>query len=67
MVERQPDIKHRFDAEGRLIRVDPIISWSEEGGRTFMRDNNLPYHKRAGRKRNKFKPGEVSDAPYWSF
>lgn len=31
-----------------------------------MRDNNLPYHKRARRERNKSKPDKVSDAPYWS-
>jgi len=66
-VERRPGIKHRVDVEGRLIRVDPIIHWSEQDVQEFMRDNNLPYHKRAKRKHTKFKPTEISDAPYYSF
>ncbi len=40
----------RIDVEGRLCRVDPLVGWSREDVRAFMREHGLPYHKRAYRK-----------------
>jgi phosphoadenosine phosphosulfate reductase len=51
--EAKPDfIKNRVDVEGRLIRVDPLVRWSQDEVREFMRNHGLPYHKRAAREFN---------------
>ena len=44
-----PDITHRVDVEGRLIRVDPLIRWTKDDVRAFMREHKLPFHPRAVR------------------
>ncbi|MEX0346400.1 MAG: phosphoadenosine phosphosulfate reductase family protein [Rhizobiaceae bacterium] len=66
-VERPAEIKHRVDFDGRLVRVDPVIRWSDDDVRTFMRENNLPYHKRAKRTYPKFRPDDDSDAPWYAY
>jgi phosphoadenosine phosphosulfate reductase len=64
----QPNIKHRVDLDGRLIRVNPILHWTQDEVREFMREHNLPYHQRAKRKQVEFKPDQVSEwAPYGAF
>jgi phosphoadenosine phosphosulfate reductase len=47
---RPEHVRNRVDIEGRLIRVDPLIRWSREEVREFMRAHDLPYHKMADRK-----------------
>ena len=48
---RQPQAHHRVDVEGRLIRVDPLIRWSQDDVRSFMRKHGLPFHPRAAGRR----------------
>lgn len=48
--ERLPEIQQRVDVHGRLIRVDPLVRWSNDEVRTFMREHNLPFHPRAVRR-----------------
>jgi len=48
--ETRPDyVRNRVDVEGRLIKVDPLIRWSKDEVREFMRAHGLPYHKLAAR------------------
>jgi phosphoadenosine phosphosulfate reductase len=37
----------RVIAEGRLIRVNPLASWSQDQVRRFMKENGLRYHPRS--------------------
>jgi phosphoadenosine phosphosulfate reductase len=37
----------RVTEEGRLIRIDPLGSWTQEQVRRFMKENGLPYHPRS--------------------
>ena len=48
-VPRPPHVTQRVDVESRLIRVDPLIRWSKDEVRTFMREHELPFHPRAAR------------------
>ena len=41
--------RHQVDMEGRLYRIDPLADWSVNDVREFMRERDLPYHKRAYR------------------
>ncbi len=66
-VERPPEIRHRVDLDGRLVRVDPVIRWSDDEIRAFMTGNNLPFHKRAKRSYPKFQPDDESDAPWYAY
>jgi phosphoadenosine phosphosulfate reductase len=43
-------VRNRVDVDGRLIKVDPLIRWTKDDVRHFMRAHNLPYHKMAARK-----------------
>lgn len=46
----KPDhLRNRVDVEGRLIKVDPLVRWSKDEVREFMRAHGLPYHKLAAR------------------
>lgn len=44
---RPPHIDRRIDVECRLVRVDPLLGWSREDVRAFMRAHKLPFHPRA--------------------
>ncbi len=48
-VPPSPDVSHRVDVERRLIRVDPLIRWTKDDIRAFMREHKLPFHPRAVR------------------
>ncbi len=37
--------------ESRLIRVDPLIRWTKDDVRAFMREHKLPFHPRAVRRK----------------
>jgi phosphoadenosine phosphosulfate reductase len=65
---RRADVKHRVDRDGRLVRVNPLLHWTQEDVRDFMREHKLPYHERAKRKQAEFKPDEISEwAPFGAF
>jgi phosphoadenosine phosphosulfate reductase len=46
-----PRLTHRVDVESRLIRIDPLIRWTKDDVRAFMREHELPFHPRAIRRR----------------
>ena len=48
---RPPHVEQRVDVESRLIRVDPLIRWSQDNVRAFMREHSLPFHPRATRRK----------------
>jgi len=48
-VSRPNAVRNRVDVDGRLIKVDPLIRWSKNDVRDFMRMHRLPYHKMAKR------------------
>ncbi len=50
-VPRSPDVTQRVDVERRLIRVDPLIRWTKDDVRAFMREHKLPFHPRAIRRK----------------
>jgi phosphoadenosine phosphosulfate reductase len=37
----------RVSEEGRLIRINPLGSWTQDQVRRFMKENGLPYHPRS--------------------
>jgi phosphoadenosine phosphosulfate reductase len=37
----------RVTEEGRLIRINPLASWTQDQVRSFMKENGLPYHPRS--------------------
>ena len=60
-MERSDIIRNRVDIEGRLIRVDPLVHWSKDEIRSFMKQNQIPFYKRAYRDGNRVKPGSSSE------
>lgn len=46
-----PQLTHRVDVEGRLIRVDPLNRWTKGEVRAFMREHKLPFHPGAVRRK----------------
>lgn len=48
-VPRPPEIRKRVDVYGRLIGVDPLVHWTKDDVRAFMRAHKLPFHPRAVR------------------
>jgi phosphoadenosine phosphosulfate reductase len=48
-VPRPDGVRNRVDVDGRLIKIDPIIRWTKDDVREFMRANGLPFHKMAKR------------------
>ncbi len=50
-VPRPPQVTQRVDVERRLIRVDPLIRWTKDDIRAFMREHELPFHPRAVRRK----------------
>jgi phosphoadenosine phosphosulfate reductase len=37
----------RVRAEGRLVRIDPLASWTQDQVRRYMQENGLDYHPRS--------------------
>jgi phosphoadenosine phosphosulfate reductase len=64
---RPPQVHHRVDVEGRLIRIDPLIRWSQDDVRRFMRENGLPFHPRAAGRKPTPPPQEAPCAPTYHF
>jgi len=59
---RSPHVEQRVDVESRLIRVDPLLRWSRDEVRAFMRKHELPFHPRAARRRPE-PPAEPQELP----
>ena len=49
---RPPRLTNRVEVESRLIRVNPLIRWTKNDVRAFMREHELPFHPRAVRHRS---------------
>jgi phosphoadenosine phosphosulfate reductase len=64
---RPPEGRHRVDVEGQLIRVDPLVRWSQDEIRRFMRDRDLPYHPRATRRAPAPPPENAPYPPTYHF
>lgn len=45
-------VRNRVDVDGRLIKIDPLIRWTRDDVREFMREHKLPFHKMAKRSFN---------------
>src|SRR3546814_13930004 len=44
---RGGNVRHRVGVEGRLIRLDPLLSWSQDDVHRYMVDHDFPFHPRA--------------------
>jgi phosphoadenosine phosphosulfate reductase len=64
---RQPQAHHRVDVEGRLLRIDPLIRWSQDDTRRFMRAHGLPFHPRAAGRKPAPLPQEAPCPPTYHF
>lgn len=42
--DRAEQVDRRVDVDGRLIRIDPLLDWSKDDVRKFMRANAIPFH-----------------------
>lgn len=60
-------LDHRVGMESRLIRVDPLNSWTKDDVRAFMREHKLPLHPRAIRRKPTPSPGEDRVLPSYNF
>jgi len=49
---RDMKIHHRIDMEGHLLRVNPLLKWSDEDVQRFMRAREIPLHKLAKHQQN---------------
>jgi phosphoadenosine phosphosulfate reductase len=59
-------VTQRVDVEGRLIRVDPLIRWSKDEVRTFMREQELPFHPRATPRAPR-EPKDAQELPSYNY
>lgn len=66
-MRRQPHVSHRVDVQGRLIRVDPLIRWSKDDVRAFMRKHNLPFHPRVTRPKIRPVTGKMPIGPTYAY
>jgi phosphoadenosine phosphosulfate reductase len=58
---------HRVDVESRLIRVNPLVRWSKDDVRAFMREHRLPFHPRAVRRKAEQPPEEHPVIPSYHY
>ncbi len=57
----------RVRAEGRLIRVDPLASWTQDQVRGFMKEQGLPYHPQAMMRRPRPPAEDPKSTPSYHF
>ena len=65
--EPSPVSLDRVDVDGRLIRVNPLLRWTKDDVREYMRAHSLPYHKMAARKFNYDESKEGAAYPTYHF
>lgn len=44
-------VQHRVDRRGRLIRINPLLSWTQDDVRQYMAERKLPFHPRSRRRK----------------
>ncbi len=44
---RDMKVHHRIDREGHVLRVNPLLNWSDDDIQRFMRAHEIPNHKLA--------------------
>jgi len=49
-MDRPDTVRRRVDVEGRLLRVDPLLSWSQDDVHQHMAEKVIPFHPRVVRK-----------------
>lgn len=59
--------KPRVTEEGRLIRINPLASWTQDQVRQFMKENGLRYHPRSAIRRRPSNWDEPNLAPTYHF
>lgn len=57
----------RITEEGRLVRVNPLASWTQDQVRGFMKDNGLPYHPRSMLRPREQAKDEPETVPTYQF
>lgn len=62
-----PQTAMRVDMEGSLVRIDPLIRWTPQDVRDFMREHELPFHPRAKRRVNPRLPEDTPCPPSYHF
>lgn len=62
-----PQTAMRVDMEGSLVRVDPLIDWTPQDVRDFMRQHGLPFHPRAKRRVDPRMPEDTPCPPSYHF
>jgi len=62
-----PGLKHRVDLDGRLVKVNPLLDWSDADVRRFMLANELPYHPRVAAAKPEQPAGERETSPLYSY
>lgn len=66
--DTRPDrAQNLIEEEGRLTRVNPLLHWSKDDVREFMRINNLPYHKMAKKKYSHTETKEDVESPSYHY
>jgi 3'-phosphoadenosine 5'-phosphosulfate sulfotransferase (PAPS reductase)/FAD synthetase len=64
---REPQVTHRVDVEGRLIRIDPLIRWTKDDVRAFMHEHKLPFHPRVARRKPERPLESESSLPSYNY
>lgn len=62
-----PQTAMRVDMEGSLVRIDPLIDWTPQDVRDFMREHELPFHPRAKRHVDPRLPEDTPCPPSYHF
>lgn len=55
--------QHRLDPVGGRLRVDPVLDWSDEDVRAFLKARDLPLHPRAQHHVIDVEPADLGEAP----
>ena len=66
-MERSPELTRRVDVESRVIRVDPLIRWTKDDVRAFMREHKLPFHPRVVRRKPAPPPEDHESLPSYNY
>lgn len=60
-------VKHRVDLDGRLVKVNPLLDWSDADVRRFMLANELPYHPRVSVAKPEQPDADRETSPLYSY
>lgn len=65
-VPKHPRDRQRIVRDGRLVRVDPLVDWSDDQVRTYLKARDLSYHPRARARAVPLAPAE-EPAPVYCY